>query len=178
MGIELHDGIFDNVVVGVDHIELQVLVDDLLAGARHHYTFSIRGSETNSTTLDQLLIRIVVSASSGSALTPAVPTISELVPLASQANSSQAQALFGIQKEGLYVLAITGIDEFTAGAYELQISIAGDTNADGTFNIADAIAVLVESPAAMHPLVPVLRALGIRIRAFIVILLVVAEPNE
>ena len=39
--------------------------------------------------------------------------------------------LFAIEKQGLYILSLAGIDESTAGNYELSISIAGDVNADG-----------------------------------------------
>jgi len=115
---------------GVGNFMGQITSDDLPADEVHSYAFSIQGSEIASTATGQLLLRISVESGDGS-LNPAAPGIIGLAPLATQVTGPRAESLFALDKQGLYVLTLVGVDSSVAGAYELQVSVAGDINSDG-----------------------------------------------
>ena len=115
----------------------QAVAGVLAAGDTHRYSFAVRGSELASTATGTVLVRATVTASTGGPLQPAAPLIDALAPLTTHTDADRATAVFEIDHEGLYVLAVAGANALTAGDYELDLSIAGDVNADGQVNGLD-----------------------------------------
>jgi YD repeat-containing protein/VCBS repeat-containing protein len=107
----------------------------LSAGSTDRYTFSLRDSELRSTASGIVLLGVSVQAVPGSALQPVVPTIPGLTPLATHSDGGSSFALFALDRAGLKLLEIRGAN---AGAYTLQLTVAGDSNADGVVNGSDA----------------------------------------
>ena len=102
----------------------------LAADTTDRYTFSIRASEIGSTPTDWILLRVAVTTDN-SDLHPALPTLAGLDAVSTHVDTDQAVALYAVEREGLYLLALSGGDTATAGDYQLQLSVAGDINDDG-----------------------------------------------
>src|SRR3546814_2396749 len=65
-----------------------------------------------------------------------LPVIAGLEPLASAMSGGTRVTLFAITEPGLFQLTVAG-----SGAYDLELGIAGDVNADGKVDGADGAAV-------------------------------------
>src|SRR3546814_3492638 len=65
-----------------------------------------------------------------------LPVIAGLGPLASAMSGGTRVTLFAITEPGLFQLTVAG-----SGAYDLELGIAGDVNADGKVDGADGAAV-------------------------------------
>jgi YD repeat-containing protein len=107
----------------------------LAAGATDYFAFSVRASEIKPTAVGELLVRVSVRATSGT-LQPALPQIPGLTPRSTFVGAGHADALFAISRESLYHVAVSGAAG-TAGNFELQVSVAGDINADGVIDGTD-----------------------------------------
>ncbi|NLS91835.1 MAG: hypothetical protein GXX96_06600, partial [Planctomycetaceae bacterium] len=112
----------------------------LAAGVQDRYTVSLRSGEVASTSTGRLLLRVAVTADPGG-LHPAAPTIAGLDPVATHVGSHQAVSLFVIDRGQLLTMVVAGTDHTTSGAYQLDVSIAGDVNADGLVDGLDSQAV-------------------------------------
>ncbi|WP_372898963.1 Ig-like domain-containing protein, partial [Stieleria sp.] len=106
------------------------------AGQVRRYTFAIADTEIRSTQASEVLVGINVSRSGG-ALTPAIPRLDGVTPVASNATATEAFALFAIDQAGLRMLSIEGADIDTSGAFTAEIFIAGDVNSDGRVDAND-----------------------------------------
>ena len=62
-------------------------------------------------------------------------SLAGLSPLRTATSPGSAFALFALDREGLYLLEVTGGG--TAGAYSLRLFVAGDVNADGNVDGLD-----------------------------------------
>ncbi len=113
----------------------------LTAGASDLLSFNLRPLEIQSTRQGTVLLGVELRADVGSALQPALPTIAGLTPLLQRIGNGSAFALFSVSDAGLALLRIAGIDAGSAGAYTLQLFVAGDANEDGKVDGLDAALV-------------------------------------
>src|SRR5262249_49315111 len=108
----------------------RTVTGSLAAGASERHAFSVRASEVTGTTAgDEVLVRVSVRTTGGS-LRPLVPQIPGLAPRSSFSETGNSDALFAVPREGLYHVVVAAAAG-TSGTYEMQLSIAGDLNADG-----------------------------------------------
>ena len=107
----------------------------LAAGATDLYTFAVRPSEIALPQGGAALIGVVIEATGGSTLAPAVPTIDGLTAVASRAEGNRAFALYRIDEAGLKTLRVGSTG---AGAYTMRLFAAGDADADGKVDGIDA----------------------------------------
>ncbi len=110
----------------------------LSAGGADLYSFTVRESEIAGTAGGSVYLGVVVTATPGSGLAPAIPTIAGLTPTASSVNGNSAFALFKIDAAGLRLLRIAGVDAASAGGYSIEFFIAGDANRDAKVDGVDA----------------------------------------
>ncbi len=113
----------------------QTKTGTLAAGQTDRYSFSVRESEVGSTATERVLLGVEVLAQPGSGLQPTIPEVEGLKPIAVQVDNERAYALFAVDQAGLQVLEVSSAGG--AGAYELQLSVAGDVNEDGFVNGLD-----------------------------------------
>lgn len=113
----------------------QVTLGSLSPGETDRFTFSVRDSEILSTATGEVLARVVVQTTNGD-LEPTVPELVGVPPRVSYADGSRAEGLFAVDRESLYQIAVACLPD-TSGAYDLQIFVAGDINADGTIDGLD-----------------------------------------
>jgi len=121
---------------------------NLTAGAVDRLAFAVRPSEFASTASGSIYLGVVVEASDGSALLPGTPVIEGLTATASSASGGKSFALYALtQAEGarmgdvLHLLRVAGADAATAGAYSVQVFVAGDANGDAKVDGSDAAIV-------------------------------------
>jgi YD repeat-containing protein len=121
---------------------------DLTAGAVDRLAFALRPSEFASTASGSIYLGVVVEASDGSTLLPGTPVIEGLTAIASSAAGGRSFALYALTPaEGarvgdvLHLLRIAGMDAATAGAYSVQVFVAGDANGDTKVDGSDAAIV-------------------------------------
>jgi len=112
---------------------------NLVDGQTDRFVFSLRQSEIQSTPRDEVFVRVIVTRTSGN-LAPAVPELLGFAPRATHADADHAEALFALDREGLYQIVVHGTPG-TAGDYTLQVQIAGDINADGIVDGLDSAAM-------------------------------------
>jgi hypothetical protein len=121
---------------------------DLAAGAVDRLDFAVRPSEFASTASGSIYLGVVVEASDGSTLLPGTPVIEGLTAIASSAAGGRSFALYALTQEAgarvgdvLHLLRIAGMDAATAGAYSVQVFVAGDANGDTKVDGSDAAIV-------------------------------------
>ncbi|WP_334407672.1 Ig-like domain-containing protein [Bradyrhizobium sp. AZCC 2289] len=109
----------------------------LAAGATDQLSFSVRPSEIAGTASGSIYLGVVVTADGGG-LAPGIPVLQGATLVASQAGGNSAFGLYKVDRSGLELLRITGANGQTAGAYKLQLFVAGDVNHDGKVDGIDA----------------------------------------
>ncbi len=122
----------DGDLQGANDFAGQPWADTLAAGGTARYVFRLQEEEIASTATGRLLLRIEVAATDGS-FQPDAPRIPGLTPLSTQSVGGRAVALFSIDREGLYLVEVSGADATTQGAYEIRVDAAGDI--DGSARI-------------------------------------------
>ncbi|MCU0915393.1 MAG: tandem-95 repeat protein [Planctomycetes bacterium] len=119
---------------GVSQFTGQARAGTLTAGGLDLYTFSLRGTEIASTNAERVIMRVAVRAGADLSFVPTAPAIAGLTPLSVQITGGSVVALFALEQEGLYQLAVgAGI----GGAYTLAVGVAGDVNASGRVDGVD-----------------------------------------
>ena len=84
-----------------------------------------------------MLVGIVVQANSGSTLQPAIPVIPGLTPLTTTQQADRSFALYELDRFGLQLLELAGVNPSTTGDYTIELFIAGDVNVDGLIDGLD-----------------------------------------
>jgi VCBS repeat-containing protein len=120
---------------------------NLASGVTDQLTFTVRPSELTSTASGSIYLGFIVNANAGG-LTPGVPVLSGATLVASQASGNTAFALYKVDQAGLELLKIAGSTAQAAGAYSLEIFVAGDVNHDGTVDGTDAALVFAAEGTA------------------------------
>ncbi|MER9397476.1 Ig-like domain-containing protein [Mesorhizobium sp. M0615] len=111
--------------------------ETLTQGGTNRLTFTIRPSELESTDGGSLYLGVILKPTSGGA-TFAVPELQGATLVASRAGANGAFALYKIDQAGLKLLTVRGADAESAGAYSLELFVAGDANRDGKVDGTDA----------------------------------------
>ncbi|RUY63521.1 tandem-95 repeat protein, partial [Mesorhizobium sp. M7A.F.Ca.CA.001.05.1.1] len=111
--------------------------ETLAQGGTNRLTFTIRPSELASTDGGSLYLGVILKPTSGGA-TFAVPELQGATLVASRAGANGAFALYKIDQAGLKLLTVRGADAESAGAYSLELFVAGDANRDGKVDGTDA----------------------------------------
>ena len=110
---------------------------NLTAGTTDRFSLALRPSELTSTPSGSVYLGVVVTADTASTLTPGVPQLAGLTPIASNTQGAESFALFKVDRAAIHLLEITGSDAITNGAYSLSIFVASDANADGLVDGVD-----------------------------------------
>src|SRR5690606_5154696 len=100
------------------------------AGGSDSYAFTVRASEIAGMESGALILRVATTGD-------AIPEIAGLTAIASSVSGGQRVTLFALREAGLHELIVTG-----AGAYGVEMRIAGDINGDGKVDGVDSAAVI------------------------------------
>ncbi|MFA7603825.1 MAG: CARDB domain-containing protein, partial [Novosphingobium sp.] len=101
----------------------------LTAGAHDSYAFTVRESELAGLAGRALILRVATTGD-------VIPDIRGAQMLASSITGGGRVTLFAVREAGLYELGIAG-----AGAYQVEMRVAGDINGDGKVDGADSALV-------------------------------------
>ncbi len=87
----------------------------LVAGGTNRYAISLRPSELSLSQTGRVYVSVLVEATSGSSLSPQVPSIAGLQPLLTNTTTNTAFAIFGVDRDGLQTIELAGANATTSG---------------------------------------------------------------
>ncbi|MHB8955464.1 MAG: putative Ig domain-containing protein [Pirellulaceae bacterium] len=123
---------------GVGLLAGRETTSQLTAAAVDRYSLGLQPSELASVATGQVLVRAILATQAGGP-SMEVPQIAGLPTVSSFTSDHRVEALWAITRSGLQQLLVQGIDAAANGSYTLQITVAGDINADGLVDGLDSL---------------------------------------